>query len=137
MALTVGSRLGHYNGIPLIDEGGMGQVYRARDTKLDRVRKHVGRFVITSACAAICLGIGLVAPKAFEAGATPVPCADPTHQALRPPPFVPDSEPPDGPYGRLVPHNTGLPCTSSNQRRPMSLVGKRDSWLVDRSVRRV
>ena len=28
-------------------------------------------------------------------------------------------------------------CTSSNQRRPMSLVGKRDSWLVDRSVRRV
>ena len=28
-------------------------------------------------------------------------------------------------------------CTSSNQRRPMSLVYKRDSWLVDRSVRRV
>ena len=28
-------------------------------------------------------------------------------------------------------------CTSSNRRRPMSLVCKRDSWLVDRSVRRV
>ena len=30
------SRLGHYNVTALIGEGGMGQVYRARDTKLDR-----------------------------------------------------------------------------------------------------
>ena len=36
MALTVGSRLGHYNVTALIGEGGMGEVYRARDTKLDR-----------------------------------------------------------------------------------------------------
>ena len=35
MALTVGSRLGHYDVTALIGEGGMGQVYRARDTKLD------------------------------------------------------------------------------------------------------
>ena len=36
MALEVGSRLGHYDVTALIGEGGMGQVYRARDTKLDR-----------------------------------------------------------------------------------------------------
>ncbi len=36
MALTVGTRLGHYDVIALIGEGGMGQVYQATDTKLDR-----------------------------------------------------------------------------------------------------
>ncbi len=36
MSLTVGSRLGHYDVTALIGEGGMGEVYRARDTKLDR-----------------------------------------------------------------------------------------------------
>ena len=36
MALTVGSRLGHYDVTALIGEGGMGQVYRARDRTLDR-----------------------------------------------------------------------------------------------------
>jgi serine/threonine protein kinase len=36
MPLTVGTRLGHYSVTALIGEGGMGQVYRARDTKLDR-----------------------------------------------------------------------------------------------------
>ena len=36
MALTVGSRLGHYDVIALIGEGGMGQVYRATDTQLGR-----------------------------------------------------------------------------------------------------
>ena len=36
MALQVGSRLGHYDVSALIGEGGMGEVYRARDTKLDR-----------------------------------------------------------------------------------------------------
>ncbi len=36
MALTVGSRLGHYNVTALIGEGGMGQVYRATDTQLGR-----------------------------------------------------------------------------------------------------
>ncbi len=36
MALEIGSRLGHYNVTALIGEGGMGEVYRARDTKLDR-----------------------------------------------------------------------------------------------------
>ena len=36
MALEVGSRLGHHDVIALIGEGGMGEVYRARDTKLDR-----------------------------------------------------------------------------------------------------
>ena len=36
MALTVGSRLGHYDVTALIGEGGMGQVYQATDTKLNR-----------------------------------------------------------------------------------------------------
>ena len=36
MALTVGSRLAHYDVTALIGEGGMGQVYEATDTKLNR-----------------------------------------------------------------------------------------------------
>ena len=36
MALELGSRLGHYQVTALIGEGGMGQVYQATDTKLNR-----------------------------------------------------------------------------------------------------
>ena len=36
MALTPGTRLGVYEVAAWIGEGGMGQVYRARDTKLNR-----------------------------------------------------------------------------------------------------
>ena len=36
MSLTVGFRLGHYDVTALIGEGGMGQVYEATDTKLNR-----------------------------------------------------------------------------------------------------
>ena len=36
MALNVGDRLAHYNVTALIGEGGMGQVYQATDTKLNR-----------------------------------------------------------------------------------------------------
>ena len=36
MALEVGSRLGHYDVTALIGEGGMGQVWQARDTQLNR-----------------------------------------------------------------------------------------------------
>ena len=36
MASTVGTRLGHYDVTALLGEGGMGEVYQARDTKLDR-----------------------------------------------------------------------------------------------------
>ena len=36
MALTVGSRLGHYDVTALIGEGGMGQVCQATDTQLKR-----------------------------------------------------------------------------------------------------
>ena len=36
VSLGVGARLGHYSVIAKIGEGGMGEVYRARDTKLDR-----------------------------------------------------------------------------------------------------
>ena len=36
MPLEIGSRLGHYDVTALIGEGGMGQVYQATDTKLNR-----------------------------------------------------------------------------------------------------
>ena len=36
MSLSVGSRLAHYDVTALIGEGGMGQVYRATDTRLER-----------------------------------------------------------------------------------------------------
>ncbi len=47
MALEIGSRLGHYEVTALIGEGGMGQVYRATDTKLDR---DVALKVLPQAC---------------------------------------------------------------------------------------
>ncbi len=36
MSLAPGHRLAHYEIVSLIGKGGMGEVYRARDTKLDR-----------------------------------------------------------------------------------------------------
>ena len=36
MALVAGTRLGHYEVVAPLGEGGMGEVYRARDTRLDR-----------------------------------------------------------------------------------------------------
>ncbi len=36
MALSAGTRLGHYEVLGAIGAGGMGEVYRAHDTKLDR-----------------------------------------------------------------------------------------------------
>lgn len=36
MPLAAGTRLGSYEIVALIGEGGMGEVYRARDTKLSR-----------------------------------------------------------------------------------------------------
>jgi serine/threonine protein kinase len=36
MPLTAGTRLGHYEILGPIGAGGMGEVYRARDTRLER-----------------------------------------------------------------------------------------------------
>ncbi len=36
MALTAGNRLGPYEVLAPLGAGGMGEVYRARDTRLDR-----------------------------------------------------------------------------------------------------
>jgi serine/threonine protein kinase len=36
MALAIGTRLGPYEVVALLGAGGMGEVYRARDTRLDR-----------------------------------------------------------------------------------------------------
>src|SRR5262245_59061842 len=36
MPLTAGNRLGHYEIVAAIGAGGMGKVYKARDTRLDR-----------------------------------------------------------------------------------------------------
>ncbi len=36
MSLAIGSRIAHYDVTALIGEGGMGQVYQATDTKLNR-----------------------------------------------------------------------------------------------------
>ena len=36
MALNIGDRLGHYDVTALIGAGGMGEVYKATDTKLNR-----------------------------------------------------------------------------------------------------
>ncbi len=36
MALEAGTKLGHYEVISSLGAGGMGEVYRARDTKLGR-----------------------------------------------------------------------------------------------------
>ena len=37
MTLTIGSRLGPYEILSTIGKGGMGSVYKARDTRLDRI----------------------------------------------------------------------------------------------------
>jgi serine/threonine protein kinase len=37
LALISGSRLGPYEVLSALDTGGMGEVYRARDTRLDRM----------------------------------------------------------------------------------------------------
>ena len=36
MSLNIGTRLGHYDVTALIGEGGMGQVWQATDTQLNR-----------------------------------------------------------------------------------------------------
>ena len=51
MARNVGDRLGHYDVTALIGQGGMGEMYRAKDTKLSshgnmNSRAHVGTLAL-------------------------------------------------------------------------------------------
>ena len=48
MALNVGSRLGHYDVTAVIGEGGMGQVYQAIDTKLNKVSCGIVSFEVVN-----------------------------------------------------------------------------------------
>ena len=52
MALAVGSPLAHYDVTALIGEGGMGEVYQATDTKLNRLpeQKPQPAAVVVSDC---------------------------------------------------------------------------------------
>ena len=52
MALTIGSRIAHYDVTALIGEGGMGRVYQATDTKL--YHQHASRWMVGSQTARGC-----------------------------------------------------------------------------------
>ncbi len=73
MSLTAGTRLGAYEVIGLIGLGGMGEVYRARDTKLDRnvalkvlaVTTHGRRLMRTLLAFALLLLSTVVTPAAL------------------------------------------------------------------------
>jgi len=54
MSLPAGARLGPYEIVALIDAGGMGEVYRAKDTRLERV---VAIKVLPDGCTAATLAL--------------------------------------------------------------------------------
>ena len=59
MTLSTGTRLGPYEIVALVGAGGMGEVYRARDARLDRdvaikvLSGFRSRWTIPSSCAAV------------------------------------------------------------------------------------
>ena len=77
MALEVGSRLGHYDASALIGEGGMGQVYSATDTKLNRQfrRASVNGWLLVLAITVVPLILGSCTVRA-QSSAEFVPVTD-------------------------------------------------------------
>ena len=50
MALEPGTKLGHYKVVSSLGAGGMGEVYRAKDTKLGREVATISRKVYSVPC---------------------------------------------------------------------------------------
>ncbi len=67
MALSPGTRLGSYEVTALIGQGGMGEVYRARDTKLGRdvALKVLSGGLLSPELSRLC-GVGFLILKTLE-----------------------------------------------------------------------
>jgi serine/threonine protein kinase len=93
MALSPGDKLGPYEILSPIGAGGMGEVYRAKDTRLDRedaVERVPSTLVVPPVCvyplppAVKVLPLEIVILPAFEKAPAAVPSgrAEPDHQSL-------------------------------------------------------
>ena len=80
MALSAGSRLGHYDVTALLGEGGMGQVWQATDTKFDRAGIASAILMVTAGLLQLTASEGPLGPCAAESylGACDTLCPPPT-----------------------------------------------------------
>ena len=61
MALTSGTKLGPYEILSRVGAGGMGEVYRARDMRLERMMGHVPALIHPKPRSVLVVGFGAVA----------------------------------------------------------------------------